>query len=1339
MHKLGFVNFWLFDLEEFVLDDGQIMLRGANGSGKSITTQSFIPFLLDGNRSPERLDPFGTRDRRMEYYLLGDGDREESTGYLYMEFKKSNIEDYLTIGIGLRAKKGQNMELWGFCLCDGRRIGQTGQSDIKLYEDIGGERLALSRQKLKNIINDNTNWAESPGEYKKLVNARVFKYDDIKQYEQLINLLIKVRAPKLSKDFKPSDINNILKDSLQILTDEDLTAMVTTMEKMDALEDALADMKAAMKDANIIRTEYIRYNQFILGKKATAYLEAIGKAEKIKNHLTDAKARKESLEKVLKEQLSLKESASALLAQAKEQRAAMGDDDIAEKHRQLEQDRHYLKKSEKKLNDINKNIQDRYDAISKAEIEIKNLEKQLREARHSLEENITTIESHNQHLMMGGEHTVYINDMNENTYKTLQSAFHSRKRNIENGIQHLNELKKEKANHDESLKVLDQATLELMQAETELANAHRLERDERDALTEALVRSFDGNTELIFSEDERLDMRRAVTRYASPADWSPLRDVMDTVHSQYFNALTKDLLTVENAVRLLRKEENSLRHELNQVLTRPEPAPPRSALVNTARTQLAMLGIPCVPFYEAVDFAPGISAERQNLLEAQLTDSGLLDALIVPREYIAQVEQLLDEYPDCFLLPGQAVADPVTDLIPVGEGALHQTALLCLKGFSQSDIEADTALLPDGFYRNGSIKGRSVAETDAGYVGAAARRANRERQIKQLEEQIKLLEQKIKEKEAEAEAFIHRQDTLKHERAAMPVAASLDYALEMTAQCQKITKEKEAAKASCERHEQTLRQLTAQLEQKCRDLCRPLPYARTLEAYNAALETADKYSHTLTFLYTDWLNVNNIVILIDNSLAKIGEQRSWLADLEANKKEIVFDTEKTAAKIKGITEFLNRPDNRERAQRIKTLNDEIEKQDNIQREAENKCIGYTENVKHANEEEIRRAEDLLNATVHEHTVETYFKEDLALGFTIKQEGLTLLQCARQARDAIRQADREGTPETLGESLRNNLRQHDNSLLKYMPRSKLLFDAPSQSGLLRQRMVITFQAESMEMHLQDFINKLNEYIIQNESLLEENDRELFENILTDTISHKLRNRIEESNAWIEAMSALMENVKTSMGLTFSLDWKPKKASTEEELDTARLVTLLNKDRALLTRDDSQQVSAHFRAKLKSARQNANDMGMTVNYADLIRAVLDYRTWYDLIMYFKKEGENRRELTDRAFGTFSGGEKAMAIYLPQFAAVSAQYKKGGADCPTVLALDEAFAGVDDKNIYAMFEMVHVLGFGYIMNSQSLWGCHACVPDINIVVFQRPNNSRVVTFDRYKWNGKVRTLTE
>ena len=216
MHKLGFVNFWLYDKEEFLLENGHILLRGENASGKSITTQSFVPFILDGNKSPERLDPFGSRDRKMEFYLLGENENEEATGYLYLEFKKDDAESYLTIGIGMRAQRGKGIDFWGFCLNDGRRIGSDG---VQLYEQVGKQLLPLSKQKLKNLLADPENWANAPGEYQRLVNARLFQFRDLRQYDQLISLLIKVRAPKLSKEaFRPSEVKKNLNESLQVLT-----------------------------------------------------------------------------------------------------------------------------------------------------------------------------------------------------------------------------------------------------------------------------------------------------------------------------------------------------------------------------------------------------------------------------------------------------------------------------------------------------------------------------------------------------------------------------------------------------------------------------------------------------------------------------------------------------------------------------------------------------------------------------------------------------------------------------------------------------------------------------------------------------------------------------------------------------------------------------------------------------------------------------------------------------------------------------------------------------------------------------------------------------------------
>ena len=57
---------------------------------------------------PERLDPFGSKARKMENYLLEEGDgREERTGYLYMELKRAESDEFLTLGIGMRARRNK--------------------------------------------------------------------------------------------------------------------------------------------------------------------------------------------------------------------------------------------------------------------------------------------------------------------------------------------------------------------------------------------------------------------------------------------------------------------------------------------------------------------------------------------------------------------------------------------------------------------------------------------------------------------------------------------------------------------------------------------------------------------------------------------------------------------------------------------------------------------------------------------------------------------------------------------------------------------------------------------------------------------------------------------------------------------------------------------------------------------------------------------------------------------------------------------------------------------------------------------------------------------------------
>ena len=42
INRAGLIDFWYYDEEVFEFADGRILLRGSNGSGKSVTMQSFL-------------------------------------------------------------------------------------------------------------------------------------------------------------------------------------------------------------------------------------------------------------------------------------------------------------------------------------------------------------------------------------------------------------------------------------------------------------------------------------------------------------------------------------------------------------------------------------------------------------------------------------------------------------------------------------------------------------------------------------------------------------------------------------------------------------------------------------------------------------------------------------------------------------------------------------------------------------------------------------------------------------------------------------------------------------------------------------------------------------------------------------------------------------------------------------------------------------------------------------------------------------------------------------------------------------------------------------------------
>ena len=398
-NKIGLINFWYYDEQEFPFVKGRMLLRGSNGSGKSVTMQSVVPLLLDGNMSPERLDPFGSRDRKMSSYLLEEDDgREERTGYLYLEFKRQDSDTYLTIGMGIRARKGKNLDKWYFSLTDGRRVGK----DFFLYKDTG-EKVTLSKKELENRIGTGGRVIDRQADYMEYVNRQIFGFETAEEYKEMIDLLIQLRTPKLSKDFKPSVINDILSDSLQPLSDDDLRPMSEAIENMDTMNMNLKNRKEAKQAAEKIQGVFSKYNQKLLYEKSDRYEQAEIKLENARTQQKEQEKKlsecRQNIEKLQVEHQELdakhesmekeRESLNKSDAVALKRREAELTTELEGQQKNLREKQHFLELKQEQYQDVQNQIKAEEDRKYEKEKELEELIEEMQD-----EADIMAFEEH---------------------------------------------------------------------------------------------------------------------------------------------------------------------------------------------------------------------------------------------------------------------------------------------------------------------------------------------------------------------------------------------------------------------------------------------------------------------------------------------------------------------------------------------------------------------------------------------------------------------------------------------------------------------------------------------------------------------------------------------------------------------------------------------------------------------------------------------------------------------------------------------------------------------------------------------------------------------------------
>lgn len=1355
MNRAGILNFWFYEDEEFELGQGRLVLRGTNGAGKSVTMQSFIPLVLDGDKHPNRLDPFGSRDRRIEYYLLGDKEEHaERTGYLWLEFFHPAKGLYKTIGIGLRARRGASqVGFWGFVLEDGRRIGV----DFWLYDRVmleeRKEKYPLDRKSLTEEIGAGGQVVQEQRAYRELVNRSLFGFHDKDSYIDLLNLLIQLRSPKLSKDVKPTAIYDILVKALPPLHEEDLRPLSEVMEDMDQLADRLEELKLHQTELDKLVRSYDQYNRYLLYQSGTQLLQAHEAQEEARRHLAGLSRELQQALQDKSEREGEQTANQERMVAVESELELLGRSEAIEKQLELEQTDQALKETEQYVTQSQKRLTAALRSQEAAELAADRAGKLKAELLEQQQESLDEMER------MAGDmefahHGVYARYWQpEPPEDTAFAAAWRRDLEAHRGLlasaTALAEREREAgvlvAEFDRQLGELragrDEAEHEVRQCEAQSEAALQHWRERLLIWKQALIHLRLGEQaarELLTASSELSYEQQNMEAVLEPA-----RREADESRQ----ALMAARLELERQAKEAQAELAGLMAERQAWEQTREPEPPRSpARSNTRSGYTAGQG---APLYEVCEFLPHVLPEHRAGIEQALLDSGVLDAWLRPDGWIGTADEAGEEV---WLVPqplewGSTLADVLKAVPSSASGLSERQVEAALRSFSWGETwqphEADgpehsPLLIGREHYRFGPLLGKldsSAYRTQ--YIGKEARRqfklteiarlndeiAGRKSELSELQDRIAVHEDAMKQLQQELALFPLREEA--HDRLRKAWNAQYEAVTRF-----RLRMEQEQQQAERLRFKQ---QQWAELKQQLIAATAVWSRLKTLRDLQEAGQMVNEYMAELSQLLSNWREHRQRVEETQRYAAEALRQQE-LAETEEDQRDELLDKQ-YALRVKaeqlrrlmdelGITDLYNRLSSlRTERQGLSRQRDKLAEamQDIASRIAvlRDRQSRLAEQEQQAAEETMGRKQAFLSEWGRRLVPETIGREP---------DGAAPEEWLASCQEIVKELE-SGMARTTRERLSGVLQDHYN-VTRHLLGEYVLEAEISDTGRIT---LLSMRDRTRPQQPGALLAELGDHLLEQQNLLSDKDRELFEEIILKSVGKSIRQRIQRAELWLKTMNKLMAERDTSSGLKLQLQWLPRAAQSESELNSDELVELLRKDVHLLHDDEAERLVGHFRSRVQWAKQGALEEREALRKH--IYDMLDYRSWFQFSLRYKKGEEAQyRELTDARFNVLSGGEKAMSMYIPLFAATYSRYADASAEAPKLISLDEAFAGVDDENIRDLFGLLTEMDFDYMMTSQVLWGCYDTVPSLSICEICRPKDASYVTVLRYFWDGNL-----
>ena len=1328
--RIGLVDLFYYDIEEFHFHKGNLLLRGNNGTGKSKVLALTMPFLLDGELAPHRVEPDADRTKRMEWNLLLGGryEHSERIGYTWMEFGRvdaDGTEQFTTIGCGLKAVANRGITRHWFFVTSAR-IGP----ELSLLTPA---RTALTRERLKEAIGERGMVYDRAVDYRRAVDEALFGLGA--RYDSLVSLLIQLRAPQLTKRPDEKLLSRALTDALAPL-DENLVAQVAdAFRGLDEEREILTGLHEVRRSATEFLTVYGRYARTAAKRKAKAprtthsrYEELSQQLSRARADLADAQRRLAAAESTLRELATRRAELEARQRALQESPEARSSDELA--------------RAKKLADELAGAARRRAEDVQRAEADAGRRRREVDTCRQAVERAAKEVQAA---LRRAGEAAVAARVDERHRTRVVAGldtranpqAYQRARRAGDETVQW----------RRQTLDQLESLVLAVEKAAAQVARAQEDEDARRGAVAEAAGRvaaadeGVSAAAQALVADLHAYLSALTLVRLADPAtvlstveEWAVTIEgenpAARAVH-EAADAVTRDLAGRRADASRERQaalaEIDRVDAELTRLREGGHPAPP----VPHTRDARSREGRPGAPLWQVTDFVDGVADADRAGFEAALEASGLLDAWLSPDGV------LLDD--DDVVLVARAVPGDgglTTVLRPAinpegGAAALSEaTVAAILAGIGRGPHSTgDTWVSPDGTFRVGMLEGR-WGKPAATFIGEGARQAARQARIAELEQEREFHELVAAEAATRVSELDDQLSVVASERAALPGDQALRDAHTRA----------ELERAALQRAEQALADAIARVAQAraaadaaqaaAMEFAGDVDLTPDRSAIAQVAAALQEYAVALAGLWpalTARDNAAQALAGAEHELATALEQLDRVAEEHQHAVEQAAAAHERYATLEATVGVAVR----ELQRRVDALAEELRARDRAEAE--------TRAVKEAALADQGRADGLIDA--HSHEIERIEEERRSAIEGLRAfaaTGLLRLACP-EVELPDPSAEWAPTPAVaLARAVDRALSDVDDSERRWEldqqhvnAAHKSLADGLSRHGHRASLTVrddamlvdVTFQGRTQPVA--DLRSALDDEIEARERVLSQRHREILENQLVSEVAASLQELVSAAEAQVNQMNAELAARPTSTGMKLRLRWV---VSPDAPAGLAALRDrLLRQSADVWTEEDRRRLGDFLEEQIKAER--LRDSAAT--WVEQLTNALDYRSWHEFRIERHQDGQWRS-----ATGPASGGERVLAASVPLFAAASSYYaSSANSKAPRLIALDEAFAGVDDDARAKCLGLLATFDLDVMMTSEREWGCYPEVPGLAIAQLSRRDGIDAVLVTPWRWDGSVR----